>query len=90
MIKWFLLGVGVCLFSYWAGFLTSALMAVRKKDTEALDRMVCPKCGGWIYLEDDSNGYCDTCGTYLVEGELIVEGDDSDGRTKSTDTSEGN
>lgn len=49
----------------------------------------CPKCGGWIYLENDSNGYCDTCDTCVVEGELIVEGGDNDERIQSTDASEG-
>ena len=74
MIKWFLLGVVV---SYWSGFLMAALLAVRKEDTEPADRMVCPKCGGWIYLKDDRNGYCDTCDTYLIDGKLYGYGDGS-------------
>lgn len=89
MIKRFLIGAAIGFVSYWAGFLTAALVSARKEDTEMLDRMVCPKCGGWIYLENDGNGYCDTCDTCVVEGELIVEGGDYDGRTESTDASEG-
>ena len=77
MIKRFLIGAVIGFVSYWAGFLTAALMSARKEDTDVLDRMACPKCGGWIYLKDDRNGYCDTCDTYLIDGKLYGYGDGS-------------
>lgn len=36
-----------------------------------IDRMTCPCCGGTIELDDDRDGGCDTCLTFVVAGELI-------------------
>ena len=36
-----------------------------------IDRMTCPCCGGTIELDDDRDGGCDTCLTFVVDGVLI-------------------
>lgn len=37
------------------------------------DHMICPCCGGTIELENDSEGVCDTCMTFMTAGEIIKD-----------------
>lgn len=37
------------------------------------DHMTCPCCGGTIELENDSEGVCDTCMTFMAAGEIVKD-----------------
>ena len=43
-----------------------------------MSRMICPHCGGWIYLENPRNGSCDTCNSKLVDARLIIKDSNPD------------
>ena len=43
----------------------------RRRD--GMNKMVCPCCGGSIELENDAEGACDTCMTYISAGELVPD-----------------